>query len=365
MEGSNRKNNSAEWVGKYRILAKRWTCGVKSEFFVLDLKQEIIVTKHPEVVWSRDEFTTTAVLHEDTLSVVNIGVRKYKNSKPSKHKPYYPIMPVNPEPEEEEDNYIHSSDSNTCVSTLDLTKSPAIWSNWTPGPKMIFKRESPYSAVLDKMIFACSGTRLNSRILEGYQIGGSSSKWEETTIIPFGGDLTLRDPAWVSIPPIPDPNNNRLIVFFENTDSLYAYYPSKDNNNNWELLHQPFHGGHWFFSASAIANQVVGDNLILCFYPDSQIFLAYNIITNKWLDVHWLFKFDDTQQTCLLYGIELFHLGNDILCLAASRDKFHIEFLRFSVKLVQEQQLVQLTPLSFHSIFVPDILAITDTFIPF
>ncbi|WJX59105.1 hypothetical protein P8452_44476 [Trifolium repens] len=361
MDGRTWKNNSAEWVGKYRILVKRWTSGVKSEFYVVDLKQEIIVTEHPKVVWSRDEFTTTAVLHEDTLSIVNIGVRNYKNSKPSKFL-YNPIRVVNPEPEQED--YIHSSDSNTCISTLDLTKTPAIWSNWTPGPKMIFKRELPYSAILDKMIFACRGTRLSSRNLEVYQIGGCG-EWEEATIIPFGGDLTAHDPAWISIPPIPDPNNNRLIVFFENRNSLYAYYP-KNSNNNWELLHQPFDGGHWFFSATSIANQVVGDNLILCFYPDEQMFLAYNIITNKWLDVHWLFKFDDTQQRCVLDGTDLVHLGNDILCLATSRD-CHIKFLRFNVKLVQEQQqqLVQLTPLSFHSISVPDILAITDTFIPF
>ncbi|KAK2377967.1 hypothetical protein QL285_078581 [Trifolium repens] len=339
--GKGKKKNSA-WVGKYRFLVKSWADGVKSEFFVVDLKKEMIVTKHPEAVWSGDDFESTAVLHKGILSVLNLGVINAKN--------------VVKTPEQQ--CYTHSSDSNTCISTLDLTKTPFIWSNWTPGPKMIFKRYSPYCAVLDKMIFAYRAAHSNSRNPEVYQIGGgvNDNKWEETAIIPF-------DPAFIAGPPISDPNNNRLIAFFHNSRSLYAYYLNK---NYWEVLHQPLSGLYFFSSASAAANQVVGDNLILYFYRDEpQIFMAYNIFTNKWLDVDWLFEFNHTQQMYLRRGTKLVHLGNDILCLVTTPFEHHIHFFRFSVKLVQEPQLVQLTPLSYHSIFVPDVLCITNTFIPF
>jgi hypothetical protein len=206
------------------------------------------------------------------------------------------------------------------------------------------------------MIFAYRASHSNSRNPEVYQIGGVNDKWEETAIIPF-------DPAFLGGPPISDPNNNRLIAFFNNSRSLYAYYLNK---NYWQVLHQPLSGLYYFSSPSAAANEVVGDNLILYFYRDEpQIFMAYNIFTNKWLDVDWLFEFNHTQQMYLRRGTKLVHLGNDILCLVTTPFEHHIHFFRFSVKLVQEPQLVQLTPLSFHSIFAPDVLCITNTFIPF
>ncbi|MCI12804.1 hypothetical protein A2U01_0033911, partial [Trifolium medium] len=144
-------NSESAWVGKYRILVKADSERVKSLFFVVDLKQQMIVMKHPEVVCSNTKFNSTAVLDKD------------------------------------------------------LTKTPPIWSNWTNFPKMNIKRRLPCSAVLDNNIFVFGLTNIYSpkeEDAEVYQIGG---KWEKITIP--SGDLQVK--------PISDPNNNRLIAYFD------------------------------------------------------------------------------------------------------------------------------------------------------
>ncbi|MCI42277.1 hypothetical protein A2U01_0063514 [Trifolium medium] len=44
------------------------------------MKQQMIVMKHPEIVWSDNYFNSTApaVLHKGTLSVLNIAVGNNK-----------------------------------------------------------------------------------------------------------------------------------------------------------------------------------------------------------------------------------------------------------------------------------------------
>ncbi|XP_045815684.1 uncharacterized protein LOC123908971 [Trifolium pratense] len=233
----------------------------------------------------------------------------------------------------------------------------------------------PQSAVLDNNIFVFGFTNIHlpeeeeeeedeeeGIDAEVYQIGGDG-KWEKITI-PSG---------FLKVKPISDPNNNRLIAYF---DSFYAYNPN-NNIEKWALLHQQKLSKKDIFFLSnfhVMADQVVGDNLILFFDPSDQMFMAHNISTNKWLTVVYSNKFD-----YIIYFnntmSQLVHLGNDILCLADScyhqyQDGKHtvLNFLRFSVKLVKEEEedRVQLTPLSFHSIVMDDdIRRVTDAFIPF
>jgi hypothetical protein len=118
-----------------------------------------------------------------------------------------------------------------------------------------------------------------------------------------------------------------------------------------------------------MADQVVAENLILCFNSEDQIFMAHNIFTNKWLNVDSKLDFNNHVGN---YS-QLVHLGNDILCLAPSYRQTYpdvknvLKFLRFSVKLVEEEEdCVRLTPLSFHPIAMDDdICWFADTFIAF
>jgi hypothetical protein len=183
-------NSDSAWVGKYRILVKAYYSEVKSEFFVVDLKQQMILTKHPEGVLSDECFNSTAVLDKGTLSVFNICVHDFTNTKPP------PIW------------------SNRCTSsTLDLTKTPPIWSNWAPVPETNVKRISPHVSLLDNKIFVFGGA-FDYDSEEVYQIG--ATKWEKISV-PYDAP---------KYKPISDPNKNRLIAYF--ADYLYAYYPNTE-----------------------------------------------------------------------------------------------------------------------------------------
>ncbi|GAU21862.1 hypothetical protein TSUD_33590 [Trifolium subterraneum] len=204
-----------------------------------------------------------------------------------------------------------------------------------------------------------SQNRLEDVGEEIYQIG--DNKWEKITIPSGCPDFE----------PISDPNNNRLIGCFDK--SIYAYNLT---NEKWELLHKHIHGEDSLNNYVVMADQVVADNLILCFHSGdydrnifhSYNFQAYNIFTNKWLNVEWSSKFD--YEIYFSNQSELVHLGNDKLCLAQSYQPYPdcktvLMFLRFSVKRVEED-LVQLTPLSFHPIVMDDdIHCFLDTYIPF
>ncbi|GAU23877.1 hypothetical protein TSUD_35470 [Trifolium subterraneum] len=231
---------------------------------------------------------------------------------------------------------------------------------------MNFRRHLPHRVVLGNKIFVFGGAiRDSPAVAEVYQIVGcgasSDDKWEKLTF-PCGGRFNPR------IKPVSDPSNNhRLIACFG--DSLYAYYPKIEK---WELLHQPLDGKDLFDAFSAImVDQVVLRSLMLGFNSCQRRFMAYNIFTNKWLivdDSNFVYKtYFGASKIYFGDRSELFHLGNDILCLADSYTtdrKTVLRFLRFSIKLVNEE-LVQLTPLSFHTIDMDDIDCFAITFSPF
>ncbi|GAU26548.1 hypothetical protein TSUD_266620 [Trifolium subterraneum] len=192
---------TSPWVGKHLILVKAVVGGVKSIFVVVDLEEQKIVMESKVPVFSDNRFESTAVLHEGTLSVLNMCLEEYTNSDFSLEIPL---------------------DSDECnSSTLDLTKNPPEWSGgWTSLPKMNIKRLLPPVVVLYNKIYVFDFDS-KDHPAEVYQIGGN--KWEKITT-PSGNLLDK---------PIPDPKGNRLIAFFD--DSLYAYHP---NIEKWNLVHQ-------------------------------------------------------------------------------------------------------------------------------
>ncbi|XP_021764414.1 uncharacterized protein LOC110729024 isoform X2 [Chenopodium quinoa] len=114
----------------------------------------------------------------------------------------------------------------------------------------------------------------------------------------------------VSSPVIPDENNQRLLVHFDNARALYAYYPATET---WDCL------AHNFFTwwpARALADGVLyshtGNGTML----SRDCITAYDILTKSWLKVVYSAYFP--VNICVFEFTDMLHLGKDMFCLATA-----------------------------------------------
>lgn len=121
---------------------------------------------------------------------------------------------------------------------------------------------------------------------------------------------------------VADPHNNRILVHFATTQSVFAYYPV---NNQWELLLKPF---TW----SSLLVFVHG--MILICLPDfPELIVAYHVDTKQWLNI----VFTSELSHRYYYYNAMFHVGGDLLCLATysyvpSPSQTHIKLLKLKFK---------------------------------
>lgn len=131
-----------------------------------------------------------------------------------------------------------------------------------------------------------------------------SNKWE--TLLPPPGvpefSLLCRESAQV------DSQNNRIIVHFGGSRSLFAYCPA---SNQWELLLNQINWGSKYIFA----------NGVLFFYLEDhpKFLMAYEVYTEQWLNIVFTSDFSEDVRNCDLDA--LFHLGGNLMCFAVYSDE--------------------------------------------
>lgn len=167
-----------------------------------------------------------------------------------------------------------------------------------------------------------------------------------------GGDAGEKVHLRLTPPVLADYKNDRIIVYFNNISTMYAYYPSQDR---WECLVEGFFG--WFSCHDPVT---LADGVIYLHYPKIKGFVeAFDLATKQWLNVQVSPAFADNYQSYLhmrTYN-SLFSLGNAILCLLAWTYQDHdpgqpqttsVHIVQFKVEIVEinDTKEVTVTPLS-------------------
>ncbi|XP_063939976.1 uncharacterized protein LOC135148552 [Daucus carota subsp. sativus] len=204
----------------------------------------------------------------------------------------------------EGDHHVHLG-----VSCLDLKNfddaplSSNKW-RWNDIPPMKEFRIYPSCASLDGKLYAFYCLSAKTHIGEVFD--PSLGRWEPLPPppeeIPAGGSL-LVSPRVIS-----DEKRHRILVHFDTTHSLYAYYP---DFHSWDCLVQYF--SPWYPATIAL----VDDVLFFHIYERRDCLAAFDLLSNSWLKVKyssnfpaWDMSFNEWQN--------ILHLGDGILCLANS-----------------------------------------------
>ncbi|KAK1363199.1 hypothetical protein POM88_038760 [Heracleum sosnowskyi] len=127
-----------------------------------------------------------------------------------------------------------------------------------------------------------------------------SNQWE--TLLPPPG-VKFFDSHYASSAVL-DTENNRILVYFERVHSVFAYYPA---NNQWERVLKHFSWSHKI---------VFVDGVIYFYLPEApELVAAYHIATEQRLNVVFTSKLSD--DIWINAYDTMFHLGGDVMCLAA------------------------------------------------
>ncbi|KAL8087684.1 hypothetical protein AgCh_037724 [Apium graveolens] len=192
--------------------------------------------------------------------------------------------------------YQKGSHYHKCMSYLDLANDSG--DGWKEGP-FVNDGRSPNPAVVafggKIYLFRCRGPSETAHVFDP-----TSNKWE--TLLPPPG-VDFFDPHSAASA-VADPQNNRILVHFVSISSLFAYYPA---NNLWELVLKPF---AWS------SRLVFVDGVIFFYLPEAPEFIAAYHVTNKqWLKI--VFTSELPQHIWRREYDAMFHLGSDLVCLAA------------------------------------------------
>ncbi|KAL6523758.1 hypothetical protein OROGR_017361 [Orobanche gracilis] len=182
-----------------------------------------------------------------------------------------------------------------CMSYLDLANDNG--DGWKEGP-FLSDGPSPNPSVVvfgGKIYLFPWGDSVTAHVFDPI-----SNQWE--TLLPPPGVDFFDTHTCASA--VADYENNRILVHFVSIRSVFAYYPA---NNQWELVLKPF---GWS------SQLVFVDGVIFFYLPEApELVAAYHVATKQWLNIvftsglsqHiWRCEFDD-----------MFHLGGDLMCLAA------------------------------------------------
>lgn len=236
----------------------------------------------------------------------------------------------------EGDHHVHLG-----VSCLDLKNfddaplSSNKW-RWNDIPPMKEFRIYPSCASLDGKLYAFYCLSAKTHIGEVFD--PSLGRWEPLPPppeeIPAGGSL-LVSPRVIS-----DEKRHRILVHFDTTHSLYAYYP---DFRSWDCLVQYF--SPWYPATIAL----VDDVLFFHIYERRDCLAAFDLLSNSWLKVKyssnfpaWDMSFNEWQN--------ILHLGDGILCLANSCPSFspppvhtNIRFVKLRLQRISSQHLLLVT----------------------
>lgn len=181
-----------------------------------------------------------------------------------------------------------------CMSYLDLANDTG--DGWKEAP-WLSDDPSPNPAVLafggKIYLFHCDGDTETAHVFDPI-----SNKWE--TLLPPPG-VAFFDPNYRTSA-VADSQNNRILVHFMSSQSVFAYYPA---NNQWELVLKPF---------SWSSKLVFVDGVIYFYLPESpKLVAAYHVATKQWLNIIFTSKLSEH-----IWRNEydaFFHLGGDLMCL--------------------------------------------------
>lgn len=197
---------------------------------------------------------------------------------------------------------------------------------WKGFPAMYYEREYPACASLGGKIYALGGGSAPTSCI-GEVFMPESGEWKSVVSPP--SDLPLECHC-VSSPLIPDEKNERLLVHFNSVNALYAYYPA---NGKWDCLADNI--CRWF-PATALVDGVLYSHVegTTC-----GCLVAYDVMTKSWLKVVYSPHFP--VEVWIAEFPNMFHLGNDMLCLANSTyiiktgvkvQHTSLQFVKFRVK---------------------------------
>lgn len=187
-------------------------------------------------------------------------------------------------------------------------------------------------------------------------------EWKPVSI---PSDLPVLD-DWkpeLSLPVVPDPQNNRILVHLD-CGYLYAFYPHPDpsfedgDGGRWQCLFKELY--KWPDVAAVV------DSILYCHnirFPSA--LRAYDLVTGKWLSVTWsTLELGGGYHSHRILFTVVFSVGKGVLCLASpfapsSDNDRHIVFFKISVQRISPSALL-LTPLSFHSFIIPSTQMVLD-----
>ncbi|VFQ86874.1 unnamed protein product [Cuscuta campestris] len=217
-------------------------------------------------------------------------------------------------------------------SRIDSSDKAAVW---CPAPVFINDQalSSAYVSFLGKIYsFGCAC--LNLEVLDPAAAVGYPNP-----ICPLSIPEDLVGCS-VSIPVLPDPSKNRILVRLHggqlSSPSLYAFTPDIDGNGTWTLLIRDFS-----FWARTLA--LVDDVIYFHSHKFPSLLRAFHIAEEKWLEVCWdsCFKGNVNFNVNRKHFDALLHLGGNILCFAAWThiypepivypDSLSVEFYKFKV----------------------------------
>ncbi|KAL4332421.1 hypothetical protein GQ457_07G042960 [Hibiscus cannabinus] len=197
---------------------------------------------------------------------------------------------------------------------------------WKEAPPMLFPRGSPAAVAIGSKIYVFGAVSvITDHFAEVFDTEGL--RWETVPAPPVAYGQVLSCPS----PPVfLDSSRPRILVHFFSNGSLHAFYP---DDGSWECLEPEF--GRWPPAAAMVDD-------VIYFLPtsdwdcwgrsvDSRDFLmAYHVVYKKWMPIKW--KTESPLPLASL--INLFHLGNGVMCVAFYSDlrdtftykKFRVHF---------------------------------------
>ncbi|KAL6536434.1 hypothetical protein OROGR_013006 [Orobanche gracilis] len=194
-------------------------------------------------------------------------------------------------------------------SSIDLSDEAEVW---CPAPVFIANQSatSNYVSFLGK-IYSFGSQRLEPEVLDPATVGHS----EPIYPLPVPEHLVG---CSVSIPVLPDPSKNRILVRLHggqlSSPSLYAFTPPADTDGigTWKCLIPDF--PVWADSAAVVDGVIYFHR-----HKFPSLLCAFHIAEEKWLKVWWDSCFKDNFN----FNVERMHfdallpLGDNILCFAA------------------------------------------------
>ncbi|KAK8684823.1 hypothetical protein V6N13_040839 [Hibiscus sabdariffa] len=210
------------------------------------------------------------------------------------------------------DKMFNDSHFHNCVFYFD--------SVWSEGPPMLARRRSPSAFATGRKIYVF-GSSYEGPFAEVFNI--DLNRWDELPPPPAASDL---DPHSVSQPVLFDSSRSRILVHFGSNRSLHAF---RLDDGSWECLDPNM--GDWS-DISVIVDDVAYFLYGLgCGYfaERKKCLRAYHLVKKRWFPVTW------SSEPPLAFAVsllELFHLGNGLLCFVFIGDCFYFEKFRMEFK---------------------------------